>query len=1218
MKTLRTFPGQRVALGHQGENLALTVIFSIGAWVDSYGPGTVHLAHMRNGDPEAYPVAVTQEGTEVSWEVSDADTAVDGYGKYELRYIVGETVVKSSVGETYVRKALQYGAEPPEPVQSWLDHVAEKEHELLEAAVDAKEHSENASRSAGSAAISAGSAASSAKDAADYAAEAKKAADKSGGVKTVNGQAPDENGNVQIAVSGGSGVDVTAKPGQMIRVRSVDENGTPTTWEAVPWGYTESRMVEIVSETRTSSGSNEMFELYWMLSGVHAKLEVGKTYTIMYNGIPYECVCQSAPAGIVNDPNAVAMGNFSVVGGENTGEPFALIYENSIVSIVDLTGTTVNPVVGIYGEEEIPFPIPGKFLPEGVPYIEGGIVEILPECQPVFDSTIGAPNIGFITQPFDLVIGESYTVVFNGTEYKCVCQDAGALGPEYSGTPGLVNEGVNLETGEGLVFGIMSIDFGSDGLYGIIAFPSAPTEAVTLSIYQGDDIVHHPIPGELLPKGVPYVEHGAAVGKTIKISAVDENGVPTAWESVDFPSGGGNVDYVGVEPAEDDIPKIFFYGTAPTTKSEGDLPLTMEYYSKTKTIKNYVTLKVQGDSSASFPKKNFTVKMYSDEARETKDKHDFKNWGKQFKFVLKANWIDITHSRNVVSAKLWAQVVKSRSDYAELPELLRTSPNQGVIDGFFVKVYLNGVYQGRYTMNIPKDKWMANMDDDLDTHCILCSEVYNDQTAFKAEPVCNGSDWTDEIHDTMPVNLVQSWKNAANFIRTSTDEDFRANIGAYFNLNSLIDAYCYMVGCLLWDSDGKNQIFFTYDGVQWIQSMYDMDGAWGLHWQGSMLDVETYEVFDYGNILYLRMGELFYDEIQTRWTELRGSVMSSGNIINEFEQFMGICSPELVAEDYASTTADGKFTNIPSKTINNLQLLRANIVKRLAKADELIAALTPEVEVPCTGITLSESVLTFNESGTKTLTAVVTPVGCTDSVVWLSEDNAVATVNDGVVTAIANGNTKITAICGNFSASCSVNVSGIETGGGSEIPSEYTTLSYIEATGTQWIDTGISGGTSAAWEMELNTLGKASGKFEQILGGDQVSPILKLYRHYDYVNLAALQGANNANAFKDSDARHIVKVDNVGTIHIDGVEQTVKGKIGGWGTLTWYVFNSHSENIPANMRLYYLKMWKDGVLARDFVPSKRVNDNAIGLYDNVTGTFFANIGTGEFIAGDEV
>lgn len=32
---------------------------------------------------------------------------------------------------------------------------------------------------------------------------------------------------------------------------------------------------------------------------------------------------------------------------------------------------------------------------------------------------------------------------------------------------------------------------------------------------------------------------GATVGQTVKISEVDENGVPTAWEPVDFPEGGG-------------------------------------------------------------------------------------------------------------------------------------------------------------------------------------------------------------------------------------------------------------------------------------------------------------------------------------------------------------------------------------------------------------------------------------------------------------------------------------------------------------------------------------------------------------------------------------------------------------------------------------------------------------------------------------------------------
>lgn len=42
---------------------------------------------------------------------------------------------------------------------------------------------------------------------------------------------------------------------------------------------------------------------------------------------------------------------------------------------------------------------------------------------------------------------------------------------------------------------------------------------------------------------------GAMVGQTVKISAVDDNGVPTAWEPADLPSGGGNADLTEEEYA---------------------------------------------------------------------------------------------------------------------------------------------------------------------------------------------------------------------------------------------------------------------------------------------------------------------------------------------------------------------------------------------------------------------------------------------------------------------------------------------------------------------------------------------------------------------------------------------------------------------------------------------------------------------------------------------
>ena len=84
-----------------------------------------------------------------------------------------------------------------------------------------------------------------------------------------------------------------------------------------------------------------------------------------------------------------------------------------------------------------------------------------------------------------------------------------------------------------------------------------------------------------------------------------------------------------------------------------------------------------------------------------------------------------------------------------------------------------------------------------------------------------------------------------------------------------------------------------------------------------------------------------------------------------------------------------------------------------------------EANIPCTSIQLSSDTLTFTGSGSQTLTYTVTPENTTDTITWSSDNESVATVNNGIVTAIGNGSCTITANCGNYSDTCSVEVSGI-------------------------------------------------------------------------------------------------------------------------------------------------------------------------------------------------
>ena len=486
-----------------------------------------------------------------------------------------------------------------------------------------------------------------------------------------------------------------------------------------------------------------------------------------------------------------------------------------------------------------------------------------------------------------------------------------------------------------------------------------------------------------------------------------------------------------VEPALMDMPRIYFSeGTLPTTKTA--TMMRFDYYSKTAEYHGWAEIKCQGNSSMSYPKKNFTIKLYKDKAKTEKLKIDFKGWGKQSKFVLKANWIDITHARNVVSARIWGDIVKSRSGYANLPELLRTSPNQGAIDGFPITVYGNGYYQGRYTLNIPKDKWMSNMDDTLDAHCILCGENYV-SGCFRALPQINETDWTDELHDTVPATIKNSWTNAINFVMTSSDSEFKTNLSNYFDVNSLIDYYLYGLISTNLDGFGKNQLFFCYDGIHWIASVYDLDSTWGLYWNGSKILATDYARNQYedkisgrqGNLLYIRLEQLFISELKARYTELRKEVLSASHIIQKFEEFNQICPKDILQEDYASTTGGGSFTTIPSTSTNNIQQIRSNIVSRLTYVDSYIDAL--QEEIPCTNITLNNTILSFTTTDTQTLIPTLTPTDTTDAIIWSVSPSGIVTVKDGVVTPIANGNCVITAKCGEKTATCNVTVSGITT-----------------------------------------------------------------------------------------------------------------------------------------------------------------------------------------------
>ena len=130
------------------------------------------------------------------------------------------------------------------------------------------------------------------------------------------------------------------------------------------------------------------------------------------------------------------------------------------------------------------------------------------------------------------------------------------------------------------------------------------------------------------------------------------------------------------------------------------------------------------------------------------------------------------------------------------------------------------------------------------------------------------------------------------------------------------------------------------------------------------------------------------------------------------------------AELNGTVLTDAKFTELaPGFTpANYSKIAYLSIMDGMTSTTyTLYLELTREA-APATAVTLDQQTLTLKPTKTAKLTATVEPADTTDTLVWSSSNEAVATVKDGTVTALKEGTATITATCGSVKAECVVTV----------------------------------------------------------------------------------------------------------------------------------------------------------------------------------------------------
>lgn len=242
-------------------------------------------------------------------------------------------------------------------------------------------------------------------------------------------------------------------------------------------------------------------------------VEVGKTYTVKWNGTEYVCTAQLPPSA--STMRGAVLGNLGLVtGGVSTGEPFMIMCFGADSAAEMGIGGLAAP---LDGSETVTLSITyngikkidGKYLPDGVPYVESGSADIIPETTIEIDPESG---VGVYANKIKLTAGETYVVKWNGTEYNCVAQDSNV--PVGDGS-NIENVGVGvgdfglLTGGEstGEPFFIVAANATGEALLGVSTAIQAldGSASVVLSIFGKGKVVHK-IAGELLTEGTPYAE----------------------------------------------------------------------------------------------------------------------------------------------------------------------------------------------------------------------------------------------------------------------------------------------------------------------------------------------------------------------------------------------------------------------------------------------------------------------------------------------------------------------------------------------------------------------------------------------------------------------------------------------------------------------------------------------------------------------------------------
>ncbi len=353
------------------------------------------------------------------------------------------------------------------------------------------------------------------------------------------------------------------------------------------------------------------------------------------------------------------------------------------------------------------------------------------------------------------------------------------------------------------------------------------------------------------------------------------------------------------------------------------------------------TLEVQGSSSASYPKKNWTLGFFADDSFTSPVKLKIGDVLPHDEWVFKSNWIDTSHVRNAMSYNLWSQIMLNRT--GNYP--IRDIDQSYVLETGVAKletgatghpvlypavIYINDYFYGLGSLGIGKKRANYNIPKNVPNKIHLEMSNWSDIRLLQTtDPTLVEVKAPSAISEETS-NYFEDWREFC----AMSQQDFAANFDKFLNRQNVIDFILF--SDFIYFSDGvsgnsaKNFQMVTWNGSQWFFIPYDLDTSYGLHWDGSSIISPADSNTRFTGSFWVKVKNVIWAELVERYKFLRETgVFSVNNIYQLVRELTSKYTADLYAEEH------NKWPTLPSLQVSNIEQITSWTATRITKLDSI-------------------------------------------------------------------------------------------------------------------------------------------------------------------------------------------------------------------------------------------------------------------------------------------